>query len=104
VCQFDHLEVTKMKRQRHLGIVTPASEVTQAKALIADLYRLVDVLNVDIDFREQEAGVSDLARPEYPDVARAMRARRDNLLETISALQERVGRSDVAIWYGNAHI
>ena len=30
-------------------------EVTQAKALITDLYRLVDVLNVDIDFREQEA-------------------------------------------------
>jgi len=69
----------------------------QAKALITDLYRLVDVLNVDIDFREQEAGVTDLARAEYPAVARTMRARRDNLLETISALRQRAGRSDVAI-------
>ena len=40
-----------MKQQRHLGIVTATREVTQARALIADLYRVVDVLNVDIDFR-----------------------------------------------------
>jgi hypothetical protein len=86
-----------MKQQRHLGIVTATREVTQAKALITDLYRLVDMLNVDIDFREQEAGVTDLARPEYPVLARTMRARRDNLLETISALRRRTGRSDVAI-------
>ena len=86
-----------MKQQRHLGIVTATREVTQAKALITDLYRLVDMLNVDIDFREQEAGVTDLARPEYPVIARTMRARRDNLLETISALRRRTGRSDVAI-------
>ena len=86
-----------MKQQRHLGIVTATREVTQSKALITDLCRLVDVLNVDIDFREQEAGVTDLARPEYPALARTMRARRDNLLETISALRQRAGRSDVAI-------
>ena len=86
-----------MKQQRHLGIVTATREVTQAKALITDLCRLVDVLNVDIDFREQEAGVTDLTQPEYPALARTMRARRDNLLETISALRQRAGRSDVAI-------
>ncbi|WP_426527849.1 hypothetical protein [Bradyrhizobium sp. McL0615] len=86
-----------MKQQRHLGIVTATREVTQARALITDLHRLVDVLNVDIDFREQEAGVTDLARPEYPAVARTMRARRDNLLETISALRQRAGHSDVPI-------
>ena len=86
-----------MKQQRHLGIVTAMREVTQARALITDLHRLVDLLNVDIDFREQEAGVTDLAQPEYPAVARTMRARRDNLLETISALGQRAGRSDAAI-------
>jgi hypothetical protein len=86
-----------MKQQHHLGIVTATREVTQVKALITDLYRLVDVLNVDIDFREQEAGVTDLARPEYPALARTMSARRDNLLETVSALLQRAGRSDVAI-------
>jgi hypothetical protein len=86
-----------MKQQRHLGIITPTREVTQARALITDLHRLVDLLNVDIDCREQEAGVTDLAQPEYPAVARTMRARRDNLLETISALGRRAGRSDAAI-------
>jgi hypothetical protein len=86
-----------MKQQCHLGIVTAMREVTQAKALIADLYRLVAVLNVDIDFREQEAGVTDLARPEYPALARTLRARRDNLLETISVLRQRASRSDAAI-------
>ena len=86
-----------MKQQCHLGIVTAMREVTQAKALIADLCRLVAVLNVDIDFREQEAGVTDLARPEYPALARTSSARRDNLLETISALRQRAGGSDAAI-------
>lgn len=85
-----------MKQPRHLGIVTATRELAQAKALIADLYRLVDVLNADIESREQEAGVTNLARPEYPAVARTMRARRDNLLQTISALRQRVDRSEVA--------
>jgi hypothetical protein len=86
-----------MKQQRHLGIATATREVTQANALIADIHRLVEVLNIDIEFREQEAGVTDLARPEYPALARTMRARRDNLLATISALRRRAGRSDAAI-------
>jgi hypothetical protein len=86
-----------MKQQRHLGIVTAKREVIQAKALIADLYRLVDLLNVDIDLREREAGVSDLTRPEYPALARTLRARRDNLLITISTLWPRARRSDSAI-------
>ena len=86
-----------MKQQCHLGIVAATREVTQAIALITDLYRLVEVLNVDIDFREQETGERDLARSGYPAVARTMRARRDNLLETISALRQWADRSDVAI-------
>ena len=86
-----------MKQRRHIVIVTAMREVTQAKALIADLYRFVDVLNVDIDFTEQEPGVTELARPEYPALARALRVRRDDLLETISALGQRAGRPDSAI-------
>ena len=84
-----------MKQQRYFRIDTATREVAQAKALITDLNRLVDVLNVDINSREQTAGVTDLARPEYPAVARAMRARRDNLLQTISALRKRVGHLEV---------
>jgi hypothetical protein len=34
--------------------------------------------------------MSDLALPEYPALARALRARRDNLLETISVLRQQL--------------
>jgi hypothetical protein len=52
--------------------------------------RIVEILNVDISSEEQAAGVADPARTEYPALARKLRARRDNLIETISALQQRL--------------
>ena len=78
-----------MKHQRHLGSVNAVREATQVTMLIADLSRIVDLLNVDIASREQETGVTDPARPEYPALARGLRARRDNLLETIDVLRQR---------------
>jgi hypothetical protein len=62
----------------------------QTRTLIADISRVIEILNVDIADEEQRAGVTEPARPEYPVLARALRARRDNLLETVSALQERL--------------
>ena len=55
-----------MKRKRQLASVNELQEATQTMALIADLSRIVDILNVDIASSEQEAKVSDLARPELP--------------------------------------
>ena len=55
-----------MKQPRHFRRVNELRESTQATTLIADLSHIVDILNVEIACREQEAGVSDLARPEYP--------------------------------------
>ena len=78
-----------MKHQRHLGSLNAVREATQVTNLIADLSRIVDLLNADIAAREQEAGVTDPARPGYPSLARELRARRDNLLETIDALRQR---------------
>ena len=65
-------------------------EATEVTILIADLSRIVDLLNVDIASREQETGVTDPARPECPALVRELRARRDNLLETIYALRQRL--------------
>jgi hypothetical protein len=79
-----------MKHQRHLGSVNAVREATQVTILIADLSRIVDLLNADIASREQEAGVTDPARPGYPALARELRARRDNLLETIGELRYRL--------------
>ena len=90
VCQVRPFGSHKMKHQRHLRSPNAVREATRARTLIADLSRIVDMLNLDIASREEEAGVTDLTRPEYPVLARALRARRDNLLETISALRQRL--------------
>jgi hypothetical protein len=79
-----------MKHQGHFKRADPMREAMQTRTLIADISRVVEILNVDIASEEQSAGVADLARSDYPVFARALRARRDNLLETISALQQRL--------------
>jgi hypothetical protein len=79
-----------MKHQGHLKRTDQLREATQARTLIADLFRIVEILNVDIASEEQAAGVTDPAGSKYPVLARALRARRDNLLDTISALQQRL--------------
>lgn len=58
--------------------------------LIGDLSRIVDILNVDIASEEEATGATDHAQPEYPMIARALRARRENLLATISALRQQL--------------
>ena len=65
-------------------------EATQTRTLIADLYRIVAILDADIAAEEEQIGVIDLTRPEYPILARKLRARRDNLLETVSQLRQRL--------------
>lgn len=75
-----------MKHDRQLAYAV--GKATQAKALIADLSRVVAMLNDDIAGRELAVGITDLARAEYPVIARELRARRDNLLETISMLRQ----------------
>ena len=69
-----------MKHQHQFESVNTIREATQARGLIADLSRIVNIMIVDIASEEEAARVSDLALPEYPIIARTLRARRDNLL------------------------
>jgi hypothetical protein len=78
-----------MKHQGQFKRSDHFRERTQVRTLIADLQRIVDILDADIEFEEQQAGVTDLARPDYPVRARELRARRDNLSGTISGLRDR---------------
>jgi hypothetical protein len=79
-----------MKHQGQSRRTAELREATQTRTLISDIARIVEILNVDIASEEQAAGVADPARSEYPALARTLRARRDNLLGTISALQQRL--------------
>nr|WP_244642890.1 hypothetical protein [Bradyrhizobium symbiodeficiens] len=65
------------------------SKEVQLKALVADLSCRVDLMNSDILEEEARAGVLDAEQPAYPLQALNLRAQRDNLMSTISILQER---------------
>ena len=79
-----------MRHQRHFGSATPAREALQTRVLIADISRVVQILNGDIAAEEEQARVFDRSRFDYPILARTLTARRDNLLGTIAALQQRL--------------
>jgi hypothetical protein len=79
-----------MKHQRHFEDPPYSREAEQTKSLIADLDRIVQIINVDISVEEERAKVFDTTRPGYPILARALKARRDNLLDTIAALRQRL--------------
>jgi hypothetical protein len=86
-----------------------ADREATTRTLIADLYRIVAVLDADIAAEEEQIGVIDLTRPEYPILARKLRGRRDNLLETVSQLRQRLAavRADIeaepTIHHGSSH-
>jgi hypothetical protein len=87
VCQIRSFKVCTMKHQRHFE-TTASREAAKTKALIADLDRIVQILDDAIAAEEELAGVSDRSQAGYPMHAREMAARRDNLTDTIAALEE----------------
>jgi hypothetical protein len=79
-----------MKHMRHFGSATPAREALQTKALIADINRVVQILDGDIAAEEEQAQIFDRSKGEYPMLARTLAARRDNLIGTIALLEEQL--------------
>ena len=81
-----------MKHQRRFGTEIQAAsiEATQIKTLIECLIRRVELLECVIDNEEERTGCRDLREPGYSVLARGLIARRDNLIATIAALQERL--------------
>ena len=79
-----------MKHPRHFEYPPYSREAEQTKSLIADLDRIVQIINADVVAEEERAKVFDTTQREYPILARALKARRDNLLNTIAALRQRL--------------
>ncbi|MGA2058219.1 MAG: hypothetical protein ABSG88_23305 [Bradyrhizobium sp.] len=80
-----------MKHQYHFGSPNDAAlnEAAKLKALISDLDRVVRILDSHISTEQERDGMSNHL-PAYPILARVMTARRDNLKETIAALERRL--------------
>jgi hypothetical protein len=81
-----------MKHQRHFD----ANDVSlkqseQIRTLIADLDRLVRILDSDIANEEERAGMADRSEATYPMLARTLTTRRNNLRGTVAALEQRLG-------------
>lgn len=79
-----------MKQQRHFENATASREAVQTRRLIADLDRIVQIIDSDITSQEEQARVFDRSQVEYPMLARTLAARRDNLRHTIAALERRL--------------
>ncbi len=59
-----------MKQQVRFKRAAADREATQTRTLIADLYRIIAILDADIAAEEEQVGVVDLTRPEYPILLR----------------------------------
>jgi hypothetical protein len=79
-----------MKHQRHFEHGDRSREVLQTRSLIADIDRVVQIIDSDIAAEEENASVFDKSQAEYPMLARTLAARRDNLRGTIAALEKRL--------------
>src|SRR5665647_1772537 len=81
-----------MKHQRHFERASDVAlrEAGQISTMISDLDRLVRLLDCDITTEEDRARISDRSEPAYPILARTLAARRDNLRDTITALERRL--------------
>jgi hypothetical protein len=81
----------QMKHQRHFDANDITSrEAAQISKVIGDLDRLVRAHDCDIAAEEERAQVSDRSDAAYSILARTLTARRDNLRDTIAALEQRL--------------
>jgi hypothetical protein len=69
---------------------------TKVQALIADLRWRIQLLDSDIHEEEKLRGIFDVCNVAYSMLALDLRARRDNLLATISMLEKQSVKTNIA--------
>ena len=79
-----------MKHQRHFETSTYSREILQIGELIADLDRIVRLIDSDIAAEEELAKASHGSQPTI--IARNLSKRRHNLINTIAVLERRLER------------
>jgi hypothetical protein len=63
---------------------------TTIETMVNDLNRTIQILQCDIAFEEERAGVYDLADPAYPMLARHLAGRLQSIKATIASLEPRL--------------
>jgi hypothetical protein len=86
-----------MKHQRHFDTSEAAQrDAMQIRKMIGDLNRNVQLLDCDIATEEERTRISDRSDAAYSILARMLAIRRDNLRDTITALERRLPKLDQA--------
>jgi hypothetical protein len=86
-----------MKHQHHFDTSEAGQrEAEKIRKMIGDLDRSVQLLNCDIASEEERTRISDRSDAAYSLLARMLAARRENLRETIAALEQRLSKLDQA--------
>jgi hypothetical protein len=84
-------ESTVMKHKRHFEIdPTAMREAAIIGAMIADMRRIVQVLDSSVSAEEERTRFRDRTDGRYPILARQFAERRDNLKVTIATLEARL--------------
>jgi hypothetical protein len=84
-------ESTVMKHKRHFEIDrTEVREAATIGAMIADMRRIVEILDSSVSAEEERTRFRDRADGRYPILARQFAERRDNLKVTIATLEARL--------------
>jgi len=81
-----------MKHARHFENIgrTSVREAECIGTMIADMRRVVQILDCDVQTEEERWRIFDRSDANYPILARTLVARRENLKMTIAALQTRL--------------
>jgi hypothetical protein len=96
------MERAPMAKLHHSGTAEPTAlrQAAVIRGMTRNLERTVRILSLVAE--EQRTGVFDRSELNYPILARTLTARRDNLLETIAALDQRLRFIAAAISFAAA--
>jgi hypothetical protein len=82
-----------MKPKHHFDTNEVAQRAaTLTQKMIVDLDRYVQLLDCDIAAEEKRVGISDRSDLAYPVLASMLATRRDNLRQTVVALEQRLSK------------
>jgi hypothetical protein len=95
--RLDRRDGERLSRLKRLQIESTRLRAAQIEAMIADLARMANALQDDIQAERDRTGIHDLAHFAYSTSARAMTERRDNLNRSIDELKRHLVDAKVAL-------
>lgn len=80
-------------RLRRFEVDEKQQKIKDIEAMIADFAQIAEDLDQQIQIEEERAGVKDASHFSYPTFAKAAKQRRDNLLQSITALKTKLAEA-----------